>query len=97
MRVRILIATVVCLFPAYACCQTGAGPSADSAAIHFLLGQYAKAVDTVDLKLLAQIWSHSPDVSFIYLHRALHCRTQCGYQRWLVNPGTFPEALRKAY
>lgn len=23
-------------------------------------------IDTVDLKLLAEIWSHSPDVSFIY-------------------------------
>ena len=66
MRSPILIATVAFLFPAYACCQAGADPSADSAAIHRLLGCYAKAVDTVDLKLLAQIWSHSPHISFIY-------------------------------
>src|SRR6266568_6174453 len=67
MRVRILIAAFACLFPANAGCQAGAdAPVADSVAIHRLLGQYAKAVDTVDLKLLAQIWSHSPDVSFIY-------------------------------
>jgi uncharacterized protein (TIGR02246 family) len=67
MRFGILIASVVWLFPASACCQAVAEPSAvDSAAIHRLLEQYAKAVDTVDLKLLAQIWSHSPDVSFIY-------------------------------
>ncbi len=67
MRVRIFIAVVAFLFPAYACCQADAGgAAADSAAIHDLLGQYARAVDTVDLKLLAQIWSHSPDVSFTY-------------------------------
>jgi ketosteroid isomerase-like protein len=65
MRARIVIAAVALLLPTYACGQASAGPSADSAAIHHLLGQYAKAVDTVDLKLLAQIWSHSPEVSFI--------------------------------
>jgi len=67
MRVRILIAAAACLFPAYSCCQAGAAPSADGAAIHRLLGQYAQAVDSLDFKMLAQIWSHSPDVSFIYL------------------------------
>ena len=67
MRARILIAAVACLFPTYACGQAGAGAAvADCAAIHRLLGEYAKVVDTVDLKLLAQVWSHSPDVSFIY-------------------------------
>jgi ketosteroid isomerase-like protein len=34
--------------------------------IHKLIGQYTKAVDTIDLKLLSQIWSHSSEVSFIY-------------------------------
>ncbi|MFC5862159.1 nuclear transport factor 2 family protein [Acidicapsa dinghuensis] len=67
MRARILIAAVGFLFPAFACGQAGAGSAAaDGAAIHRLLGEYTQAVDTVDLKLLAQIWSHSPDVSFIY-------------------------------
>jgi ketosteroid isomerase-like protein len=66
MRAQILIAAVVLLFPAFGCGQVVASASADSKAIHDLLGRYAKAVDTVDLKLLAQIWSHAPDVSFIY-------------------------------
>jgi ketosteroid isomerase-like protein len=68
MRARILIAAVAFLFPACACGQTApdAGAAADNLAIHLLLGQYAQAVDTVDLKVLAEIWSHSPDVSFIY-------------------------------
>jgi ketosteroid isomerase-like protein len=67
MRVRILIAAVAFLFPVYAYCQADARTAAtDGAAIHHLLEEYAQAVDSVDLKLLAQIWSHSPDVSFIY-------------------------------
>jgi uncharacterized protein (TIGR02246 family) len=66
MRTQIFIAAVAALLPTYSCWQAGAGPSGDSAAIHHLLGEYATAVDTVDLKLLAQIWSHSPEVSFIY-------------------------------
>jgi ketosteroid isomerase-like protein len=66
MRLQIIVAAVAFLFPAYAGGQVGAGASSDSMSIHDLLGEYAKAVDTVDLKLLAQIWSHSPDVSFIY-------------------------------
>jgi hypothetical protein len=37
----------------------------DSAAIRRPLGECAQAVDTVDLRLLAQIWSHSPDVWFL--------------------------------
>lgn len=64
MSSRVLIAAFTFLVPVYACGEPGA--AADSLAIHDLLGQYAKAVDTVDLRLLAQIWSHSPDVSFIY-------------------------------
>ena len=69
MRARILIAAVAFLLPACASGQTApdiAAAAADNLAIHHLLDQYAKAVDTIDLKLLAQIWSHSPDVSFIY-------------------------------
>jgi hypothetical protein len=66
MRALILTAAVALLLPTCACGQAGVSASADSTAIHDLLGQYAKAVDSVDLKLLAEIWSHSPDVSFIY-------------------------------
>jgi ketosteroid isomerase-like protein len=42
------------------------GPPKDVAAIRHLEGEYAHAVDTVDLELLGRIWSHSPYVSFIY-------------------------------
>ncbi len=66
MRARILTAAVALLLPTCAYGQAGVSAAADSTAIHDLLGQYAKAVDRVDLKLLAEIWSHSPDVSFIY-------------------------------
>ena len=59
MRVRILIATFSFFFPAFGAGQAGATLSADGAAIYDLLGKYAKAVDTVDLKLLAQISSDS--------------------------------------
>ena len=69
MRARIFIAAVAFLFPTCAHGQAApdaAAAAADNLAIHRLLDQYAKAVDAVDLQLLAQIWSHSPEVSFIY-------------------------------
>ena len=66
MLTRILLAALLCLMPALAAAQTDTGPGRDIAAIHHLIEQYAKAVDTVDLNLLSQIWSHSPEVSFIY-------------------------------
>ena len=69
MRNQILIAAIAFLLPACACGQTAPDPAAvagDILGIHRDLDQYAQAIDTVDLKLLAQIWSHSPDVSFIY-------------------------------
>ena len=46
--------------------QTDTGHGPDIAAIHHLVEQYAKAVDIVDLNLLSQISSHSPEVSFFY-------------------------------
>ena len=66
MPARILHLAILFLIPAYAAPQTDTGPAPDVSAIHHLIGQYAKAVDTVDLNLLSQIWSHSPEVSFIY-------------------------------
>jgi ketosteroid isomerase-like protein len=62
----LIIAAVALLLPTCARGQASASATADSAAIHDLLGEYVQAVDRVDLKLLAQIWSHSPEVSFIY-------------------------------
>ena len=66
MLIRILFAAILCVVPACAVAQIDTGPASDVAAIHKLINQYTKAVDTVDLKLLSQIWSHSPEVSFIY-------------------------------
>ena len=66
MRIRVLFSAILCLISACAVAQTDTGPAPDVGAIHTLINQYTKAVDTVDLKLLSQIWSHSPEVSFIY-------------------------------
>ena len=66
MVTRILITAILCLIPVCAAAQTDTGPGRDIAALHHLIEQYAKAVDTVDLNLISQIWSHSPEVSFIY-------------------------------
>src|ERR1700722_2101993 len=65
MQTRILFAAILCI-SACAIAQTDSGPATDVEGIHGLINQYTKAVDTVDLKLLSQIWSHSPEVSFIY-------------------------------
>ncbi len=66
MATRILLAAILCLSPAFAAAQADTGRPRDIAEIHHLIEQYAKAVDTVNLNLLSQIWSHSPDASFIY-------------------------------
>jgi len=66
MPARILRFAIFLLIPACGGAQTDTGPAADVSAIHRLIDQYAKAVDTVDLNLLSQIWSDSPEVSFIY-------------------------------
>lgn len=66
MIARVLLAAVLCLMPTDAFSRSDTGPQSDIAAIHSLVGQYAQAVDHVDLGLLASIWSHSAEVSFIY-------------------------------
>lgn len=63
---RVLLFATLCLVSTLPVPQTSTGPERDIAAIHHLIDQYAKAVDTVDLNLLSQVWSHSPEVSFIY-------------------------------
>jgi ketosteroid isomerase-like protein len=63
---RIALVAIAFLIPAWVAAQKDTGPVADVEAIHHLIDQYAKAVDSVDLSLLSQIWSHSPEVSFIY-------------------------------
>jgi ketosteroid isomerase-like protein len=66
MLTRILLAAILYITPTFGAAQTDTGPGRDIAAIHHRIEQYTKAVDTVDLNLLSQIWSHSPEVSFIY-------------------------------
>jgi uncharacterized protein (TIGR02246 family) len=64
MRTLLLVAML--LVPAGAVAQADSGPAADVLAIHRLIHRYARAVNTADAGLLAEIWSHSPEVSFVY-------------------------------
>src|SRR5579864_556998 len=42
------------------------GAQADVDKIQHLISQYAKSVDTADVMLVREIWSNSPEVSFIH-------------------------------
>jgi ketosteroid isomerase-like protein len=66
MKRILLLAVLLFIPPAVVAGQTDTGPAADVMAIHRLIHRYARAVNTVDLQLLSQVWSHSPEVSFIY-------------------------------
>jgi ketosteroid isomerase-like protein len=63
------IRSVLCLFAAavslHAAGQNSGAP-ADVDKIQHLIAEYAKAVDTADVTLVREIWSNSPDVSFIH-------------------------------
>jgi ketosteroid isomerase-like protein len=56
----------VVLAPICIAVEPDSGPAVDVRAIRQLLERYVKAVDTVDLNLLSQIWSRSSESSFIY-------------------------------
>ena len=66
MYARVLLFAIFLLISACAEAQTDTGPAPDISTIHHLIDQYAKAVDTLDPKLISRIWSHAPEVSFIY-------------------------------
>jgi ketosteroid isomerase-like protein len=66
MYSKVLFLVITFLVPVCAAAQSDTGPASDLEAIHHLIGRYTKAVDTVDPDLLSQIWSRSPEVSFIY-------------------------------
>jgi ketosteroid isomerase-like protein len=66
MPSRILLPAVLLLAPACVAVEVDTGPAPDVKAIHHLVEQYLQAVDTIDLSLLSQIWSHSSEDSFIY-------------------------------
>jgi ketosteroid isomerase-like protein len=66
---RLILGGLVLITGGLVAAQTPAGdtgPAKDVAAIHQLEQEYTHAVDTVDLDLLGRIWSHAPEVSFIY-------------------------------
>ena len=47
-------------------CWPQQAPAADAGQIRKLIASYAAAVDAADVKLAAQVWDNSPDVSFIH-------------------------------
>jgi ketosteroid isomerase-like protein len=57
-----LVFAFVLLLP----CWPQPSPLAETDRIRQLIGNYAAAVDGADIKLAAQIWDNSPDVSFIH-------------------------------
>jgi ketosteroid isomerase-like protein len=66
MPTRTLLMAVILLAPVCVAVESDSGRASDVKAIRQLLERYLKAVDTVDLNLLSQIWSRSSESSFIY-------------------------------
>src|SRR6185437_529509 len=66
MYTRALLPAVMLLAPVCVAVKADTGPGHDVKAINRLIEMYVQAVDTVDLSLLSQIWSHSAEASFIY-------------------------------
>jgi ketosteroid isomerase-like protein len=66
MHTRMLLPAVLLLASACVVAEADTGPASDIKAIHHLVERYLHAVDTVDLSLVSQIWSHSSEASFIY-------------------------------
>jgi len=62
----VLLWAIILMAPACFSVKADTGPPPDVKAIRDLLERYVKAVDTVDLSQLSEIWSHSSDVSFVY-------------------------------
>jgi ketosteroid isomerase-like protein len=61
VRLRLVVA-ILFLVPCWP--QQRPGTEADD--IRLLIANYAASVDAADVKLAAQVWDHSPDVSFIH-------------------------------
>jgi hypothetical protein len=66
MPARIEFAALMLLGSFCVSVKADTGPDTDVNAIGQLIARYVQAVNTVDLSLLSQIWSHSVEVSFIY-------------------------------
>jgi ketosteroid isomerase-like protein len=54
------------LLPLLLSCRPQHRPPAEADRIRQIVAAYAAAVDAADVKLAAQIWDNSPDVSFIH-------------------------------
>ena len=63
---RRLLTAVLLFVPICVPVNADTGPASDVEAIRDLVARYVQAVDSLDLNLLGQLWSHSADVSFIY-------------------------------
>jgi ketosteroid isomerase-like protein len=63
---RILLGLVLAASTSFGVAGQNSGPQADVDSIQHLIAEYAKAVDTADVTLVKQIWSNSPEVSFIH-------------------------------
>ena len=61
MNFKLVVAFLV-IFP----CWPQQPPPTETARIRQLIANYAAAVDAADVKLAAQIWDNSPDISFIH-------------------------------
>jgi ketosteroid isomerase-like protein len=57
-----LVLALVFLVP----CWPQEGPTTEAGRIRQLIDNYAAAVDAADVRLAAQVWDTSPDVSFIH-------------------------------
>jgi ketosteroid isomerase-like protein len=95
MRYRTALCVLVafaflCLRPNVIAAQQGNGGS-DEEALQLLLKNYANSVDTLDLQLAGQVWSHAPEVVFIHPRG-----TEVGFAQIMENfysktMGTFSE------
>ncbi|HTQ54461.1 MAG TPA: nuclear transport factor 2 family protein [Bryobacteraceae bacterium] len=61
MNLRLVVGLLV-LLP----CRPQGQPATEAAQIRQLIANYAGAVDAADVKLAAQVWDNSPEVSFIH-------------------------------
>lgn len=61
MSLRLVVALIV-----FVPCWSRPQPETDSTRIEQLIAKYAAAADAADVKLAAQVWDNSPEVSFIH-------------------------------
>jgi ketosteroid isomerase-like protein len=65
-RLKLLRCAAIAAAVSFHAAAQNSGAPADVDAIQHLIAVYARAVDTADVELVKQIWSHAPEVSFIH-------------------------------